>query len=471
MNSKVLNRKMFDRTFRDARGVGITSGLDGRSRYARGGRIGFQDGTIKEEFDEKFGGINYIDPNYQSAAEELYPQIDSEEYLKGLQQQRDQYAPGLTAGDFGADMRDLSQFFFNLPGQGTLGENIARSASEVLPQFSKRRQEEALIDKQLAMADIQALQEAEATRKDNVANFIKDRIAAKEAEDLMMAKQAATAEGMAGSEFATLLKRSKPFQGMTIDALGLDPNNLPANFDALVEKDALAYGALLDSGDITATQGALFLQKMGLLGGKSWSELLDDKLVEQAQMNPVDPDNPQKNLRQLEAFNSIYAQAKEMATGIKGYTLYSQEDLDDMVSGYNLYMDDYKEGKDSYFLESRPLVGEGKQMFYESIFQKLEDVPSSPLDKDYDEGIKQILAWVDEAWVYKNLTPGMTVVLPNGAEVVYKGRREANNPDNPLSAEELEMVKLYDETGDEQYNILGRLRWDDTPWQMKFGQE
>ena len=38
----VLKRKMFDRSFRESRGVGITSGLAERPSYAQGGRIGFQ---------------------------------------------------------------------------------------------------------------------------------------------------------------------------------------------------------------------------------------------------------------------------------------------------------------------------------------------------------------------------------------------------------------------------------------------
>ena len=173
----VLKRKMFDRTFRDAHGVGITSGLGGRSGYARGGRIGFQGGELVEEDDTITAQFKEKFPNYNVGADpsatlteriikgsaELAPEVEDimsrEDYLKQQAGIRDEYLPEQSNRQ---NWLDLAQFFSRLPGPGGLGENILRAAEETLPAYTERKREEEDLKRAFAVQDIEKYAELKA---------------------------------------------------------------------------------------------------------------------------------------------------------------------------------------------------------------------------------------------------------------------------------------------------------------------
>ena len=172
MKSKVLNRKMFSAIRHDAHGVGITSGLTRRPSYASGGRVGrLQGGGFGEEeevvteettpWEDSFGA-------YDLQARHLYPTESQEDLLGDITKMR-----GDTRQQ---DWFDLARFFSALPGEGGVGENVARAIGEVLPGVQKRKLgvQDKMIEDQLAYEQYKLSQETKRGK------FIEDRIASAE---------------------------------------------------------------------------------------------------------------------------------------------------------------------------------------------------------------------------------------------------------------------------------------------------
>ena len=419
---------MFDRTFRDAHGVGITSGLEHRPHYARGGRIGLQDGTtVRDEFTEQFGNIFGTDADdvigMAQGVEGYFPESTlptREEYLKEQAKLRGEYLP---AASRQADWLDLAQFFTGLPGPGGLGENILRSGKEVLPQFAERKRAEKDLERAFAVQDIEnyaklqaASEQAELAKKEASLGY------ATEIWKQLNKPKDIDQQRKTVMEIGTRLRLESPKFKSDMEALFKVPYAEIAEEDLIQQAERLIYSWQ----PLTPTD---FGEQMELYGlGRVFritnvaQEYIDankdydkNQLADDRKPLQYTLDGLRSALRDAKTLFDEGGMTEEqynknVTTLFDSFPLWISRNPEEVVMPGNLF--------NGYRTEDITAMAQASsERLSEADRQALVDQGTGNSFLDYTD----IVRAMNDAWVNSNIERGMILILPNGTRVRYLG--------------------------------------------------
>jgi hypothetical protein len=380
MKSKVLNRKMFSAMRHDAHGVGITSGLSKRPSYARGGRVHYQ-----------FGGIKPMDiAGISEVAEQYYPSGDIETFMEEQKGLRDKYVDPRSKQQ---DYFDLARFFFNLPGPGTLTENVARASQEPLAAFGARKAEERAYDRARQQEDIDTFKMLEIQKEKEKGQFASEMLEeilkqkAEPGSTEFEIKVDATKKSLMGSD--KFKKEVAEKFNMKLDEL--DPSKL--------EEEAMLKATTMGAGTQTA---------YNVLSSYYGFGVRPDYLGEAQEMIS---DLVSADKDSLQPFTSHL---------IRG-----------LLSTYDKLT---AEGIDEETIEM--VLGSIPIRLNETRYLRKPESPfgASEILELQQETTEALLARIEEnlVWVRGNLKPGMKIILPNGIGFTFNGITEDDQLDITL---------------------------------------
>jgi hypothetical protein len=399
MKSKVLNRKMFSAIRHDAHGVGITSGLTRRPTYASGGRVGrFQGGGFGgEEFfpeeevvTEDVATTSLADPLgvYQLQAKEIYPIKTEEEILGKIR--------GMRGDTRQQDWFDLARFFSKLPGEGGVGENVARAIGEVLPDVQKRKQgdRDKMIEDQLAYEQYKLGQETKRGK------FIADRIAS--AED-------GTPAGTTTADQIKYLARHPAIREEYASSYNTDPDKVTDT--QLQEFAKLKVDSLAK---VTNTERQQFWSWYGLGTPPSWiSQIIKRKgdldALQKGERSPT----PDKN-KLIAAHEQL-----DIIRELVGNKVFTPEMYEDVASKITIELLTPSEATDRSGIISFGSDVKDPAASFRSL---------SNIQRYSDEQLQYIMNALNKPLIKSHFHVGMRLALPNGEVLEYRGVDDINNP-------------------------------------------